>query len=132
MSRPGMERRAEHFAAAFGWYRCWEESASLVVDPTEFMSEMDASRSGSMSGSRHGLSGSRHSIGSGSRHGLKGSRHGKGRSLGFRSTTNSKSQAFQDISSNLTGTGRDGAKSKSSKWSELLTPPILLENSPTM
>jgi hypothetical protein len=127
MSRPGMERRAEHFAAAFGWYRCWEESSTLVVDPSEFMVD----GGGSMSGSRHGLGGSRHGLG-GSRHSLKGSRHGKGRSLGFRSTTSSKSQAFQDISSNLTGSGRDGAKSKSSKWSELLTPPILLENSPTM
>lgn len=127
MSRPGMERRAEHFAAAFGWYRCWEESSTLVVDPSEFMIEMDASN---MSGSRHGsLSGSRHGLGS-SRHSLKGSRHGKGRSLGFRSTTSSKSQAFQEISSNLTGA--TGAKSKTSKWSELLTPPILLENSPTM
>jgi hypothetical protein len=126
MSRPGMERRAEHFAAAFGWYRCWEESSTLVVDPIEFMVEGGAS---SMSGSRHGLGGSRHGLGS-SRHSLKGSRHGKGRSLGFRSTTSSKSQAFQEISSNLTGA--TGAKSKTSKWSELLTPPILLENSPTM
>jgi hypothetical protein len=125
MSRPGMERRAEHFAAAFGWYRCWEESSTLVVDPIEFMVEGGAS----MSGSRHGLGGSRHGLGS-SRHSLKGSRHGKGRSLGFRSTTSSKSQAFQEISSNLTGA--TGAKSKTSKWSELLTPPILLENSPTM
>jgi hypothetical protein len=125
MSRPGMERRAEHFAAAFGWYRCWEESSTLVVDPIEFMVEGSAG----ISGSRHGLGGSRHGLGS-SRHSLKGSRHGKGRSLGFRSTTSSKSQAFQEISSNLTGA--TGAKSKTSKWSELLTPPILLENSPTM
>jgi hypothetical protein len=132
MSRPGMERRAESFAAAFGWYRCWEEISSLVVDPSEYMLDMDSSSRGSAAGSRHGaLSGSRHGI-SGSRHGLRGSRHGKGRSLGFRATTPSMSQAFQDISSNLTG-GRDAtAKSKSSKWSELLTPPILLENNPTM
>lgn len=128
MSRPGMERRAESFAAAFGWYRCWDESNTLLVDPIEFLIEMDTAGRGG-SGSRHGLSGSRHGLG-GSRHGLRGSRHGKGRSLGFRATTSSKSQAFQDLSSNLTGSNaRDG--SKSSKWSELLTPPILLENSST-
>ena len=131
MSRPGMERRAESFAAAFGWYRCWEESSALLVEPSDFLIDMDASGRGSVSsGSRHGLSGSRHGLG-GSRHGLRGSRHGKGRSLGFRATTSSKSQAFQELSTNLTGSAASVGGIRSSKWSELLTPPMLLENAPT-
>ena len=28
----GMERRAEAFTAAFGWYRCWDENAALVSE----------------------------------------------------------------------------------------------------
>jgi exocyst complex component 6 len=123
----GSERYAEAIAVAFGWYRCWEDGSSLLVDPSEFA--MD-DRSGT--GSRQGLSGSRHGMG-GSRHGIRNSRHGSSagpkKSLGFRASTNSRSQAYQEITSTL------GAVSKvshqSSLWTELLVPAILFSNSPT-
>jgi hypothetical protein len=52
MAPPGMERRAQALAVAFGWYRCWEETAPLLVDVTEL--NLDAGLSGSRHGSRHG------------------------------------------------------------------------------
>lgn len=33
--REGMQRKAEAFGAAFGWYRCWDENASLGVEVTD-------------------------------------------------------------------------------------------------
>jgi exocyst complex component 6 len=124
-----VERRAEAIATAFGWYRCWVDNSSLLVDPIEFA---DFESNQSTSASRHGLSGSRHGLG-GSRHGLRGglggSRHGKGRTLGFRATTSSRSQAYQEISSTL---GTAAVKStQRSKWCDLLTPEILNNDSPT-
>ena len=47
---PGMERRAEAFASAFGWYRCWEEEASLMLNADDYTAS-EASRGG-LSGSR--------------------------------------------------------------------------------
>ena len=129
IEREGVERRAEAIASAFGWYRCWVENSTLLVDTAEFADAVDGK---SFSGSRHGLSGSRHggSRHGGSRHGLRGSRHGKGRSLGFRATTSSRSQAYQEISSTLAPTG--GVKSmQRSKWCDLLTPEVLNDNTPT-
>jgi hypothetical protein len=123
----GMERRAEAIATAFGWYRCWDDNQALLVDPAEFQFDTEASRSNSLTGSRSGLSGSRHGL-SGSRHGLRGSRHGK-RSLGFRSSTNSRSQAFQDMSSTL-GQSAGAVASQGSKWADLLIPPILQNKGP--
>ena len=121
----GMERRAEAFAAAFGWYRCWEDTSDLLVDPSEFNFDADGNRSG-LSGSRHGLSGSRHGL-SGSRHGLRGSRHGK-RSLGFRATTSSRSPAFQEITSTLGSAASTLQPAQGSKWADLLIPSILLDS----
>jgi len=129
----GSERYAEAIAVAFGWYRCWEDGSSLLVDPAEYAMDISADSSGrSKSGSRHGLSGSRHGL-SGSRHGLRGSRHGKPKSLGFRSTTSSRSQAFQDLSSTLgaTTTRTVGATNQTSLWAELLMPAILLSKTAT-
>jgi hypothetical protein len=115
-SKMGMERRAETIASAFGWYRCWEDTAALLVDPVEFQVDGDPSKAG-LSGSRHGLGGSRH--------GLRGSRHGK-RTLGFRASTSSRSQAFQDISSTLGQAGAAAlASAATSKWADLLLPSIL-------
>jgi len=127
----GSERYAEAIAVAFGWYRCWDDGSSLLIDPSEYA--MDESKnSGGMDasgrpagGSRHGLSGSRHGL-SGSRHGLRSSRHGAKKSLGFRASTNSRSQAFQDISSTLGTATRTNAANQTSMWAELLVPAILL------
>lgn len=120
----GCERYAEAIATAFGWYRCWEDGSNLLVDPAEFAMDMEGSGRGT--GSRHGaLSGSRHGL-TGSRHGLRNSRHGKGRSLGFRATTSSRSQAFQEIKSNLGATGVTKPSNQASLWAELLLPQMLL------
>lgn len=127
-SKMGMERRAEALASSFGWYRCWDDNSELLVDPSEFQFDGDGSARSGLSGSRHGLSGSRHGLG-GSRHGLRGSRHGRGRSLGFRATTSSRSQAFQDITSTLGTTAAVKASSQSSKWADLLIPSILSASS---
>lgn len=123
-SKLGMERRAEAIASAFGWYRCWDDASALGVDPTEFAFDGDGSVRTGLSGSRHG---SRHGGGlSGSRHGLRGSRHGR-KTLGFRATTSSRSQAFQDITSTLGTSASVKASNQGSKWAELLIPAILLE-----
>ncbi|VEU41209.1 unnamed protein product [Pseudo-nitzschia multistriata] len=113
---PGMDRRAEAFASAFGWYRCWDEDVSLLVDPSDFSSAPDDMGRGL----------------SGSRHGLGGSRHGKRGSLGFRAKAKG---GLESISSGLTSTGASVRKLKGSdeksKWAALLTPPILFDNVPT-
>lgn len=117
LEQEGIVRKAESLAAAFGWYRCWDGQADLLVDVAAIMAATgDPSTLGSRHGSRHG----------GSRHGT--SRHGKGRSLGFRATTSSKSQAFAELSSTLTGTlGTSTVAATTSQWNELLHPPILYE-----
>ena len=112
-TQPGMERRAEAFAAAFGWYRCWDISSTLLVDPSEFLLQ-DGSRN--LSGSRHGLSGSNHGNGS-----QRGSR-----TLGFRASAGSSAKNFRELSLG-SGSGSD----KHSRWAALLTPSILFEDSST-
>mmetsp|Transcript_23686 Transcript_23686/g.66894 ORF Transcript_23686/g.66894 Transcript_23686/m.66894 type:complete len:1183 (+) Transcript_23686:65-3613(+) len=119
-SAPGMDRRAESFASAFGWYRCWEESATLLVDATDFASG-DLTTGRGLSGSRHGLTGSKH--------GLGGSRHGKGRTLGFKASRQSQTRGLE-LGANALSKSKGSEKEKS-KWSELLTPSILFENSAT-
>jgi hypothetical protein len=112
---PGMERRAEAFASAFGWYRCWDESCTLLVDPSDFATGSDLTGQGLSSDSRHGLGGSRHAA-------------SKGRSLGFKSRP---SQASTGLSlTAATGQKTNGEKEKG-KWVILLTPPILLDDTPT-
>ena len=105
------------FASAFGWYRCWDENISLLVDPSDFASAPDDMGRG-LSGSRHGLGGSRHS---------------KGRSLGFRAKATG---GMETMTSSLTSSGVGGSRlnkgdSDKSKWTALLTPPILFDNIPT-
>jgi hypothetical protein len=114
----GMERRAEAFATAFGWYRCWETNDRLLVDPSDYSSPVLKGMSG---GSSHGRGGSSH--------GLSGSQHGKGggRSLGFRA----KSQRTADRGLTTASTAKNTNKDGKSQWAVLLTPEILFENSPT-
>ena len=105
------------FASAFGWYRCWDESIALLVDPSDFASAPDDMGKGLSS----------------SRHGLGGSRHGKGRSLGFRAKAMG---GVDNVTSGLTqGVGAGGKQVKGgdgrSKWATLLTPPILFDDIPT-
>ncbi|GFH51614.1 hypothetical protein CTEN210_08090 [Chaetoceros tenuissimus] len=101
----GVERRAEAFATAFGWYRCWNETASLDVDEGKAAEDESLGRSGH--GSTHGN--------------LGGSRHG--RSLNFRAS-NRRDGAITYRS------GRGGAK-ENSPWAATLIPSILFNDSPT-
>ena len=118
MAPPGMKRRAEAFAAAFGWYRCWDENALLYVDVTELNVDQ-------------GLSGSRHG---GSRHG--GSRHGKNKgNLSFRGTqARSGAQGRRELTlgggkgSNTRSTTSSKGGGGQSSWAPLLTPAVLFEN----
>ena len=113
---------SEAIAAAFGYYRCWPLSNDpLLVDPVDYANVA----AGNDSGSRHGTGGL-----SGSRHGLRSSRHGKGRTLGFRATTSSRSQTFQELSSNL-GTNVATINKGKSPWEELLTASVLWEGKPS-
>ncbi|CAJ1940370.1 unnamed protein product [Cylindrotheca closterium] len=110
---PGMERRAEAFASAFGWYRCWDESVTLLVDPSDYAAIAESNKG--MSGSAHG----------GSRHGMGGSRHGRS-SLGFRAKTARTNQGLT-----TTSTAKKTTNDERSNWAALLTPEVLFENSPT-
>ena len=106
----GMQRRAEAFASAFGWYRCWEENASLMVDPSDYAT-MDM------------VKGLPDGVDSSGRQGMGGSRFGRS-SLGFRAKR----------SSGLTQKASTASKGKSddkSKWAPLLTPEILFGNAAT-
>jgi len=113
MAPPGMERRAEAFASAFGWYRCWDETVTLMVDPNDYAT---ADMGRGLSASRHG--GSKHG-------GLGGSRHGDKKSLGFRAKSG-KGGMEQITQSTNKNTINENQKSK---WAPLLTPAILFENS---
>lgn len=140
----GSERYVEAIAVAMGWYRCWEDGSALLVDPFEYLVDgggggMDGSSRGT-GASRHGLSGSRHGLSGNSRHGLRASRHGPGsatkKSLGFRASTNSRSQAYQETMTSALGTAAGAGNNKvtiqtTSLWTELLLPNILLSVSPT-
>lgn len=112
----GMERRAEAIASAFGWYRCWDETVSLMVDPSDYAS---ADMGRGLSSSRHGAA----------RQGMTGSRHGEKRSLGFRAKVG---MGGMEQMSQSTNKAMYNAKDREkSKWSPLLTPGILFENSST-
>uniref|UniRef100_A0A7S1VSC7 Uncharacterized protein n=1 Tax=Grammatophora oceanica TaxID=210454 RepID=A0A7S1VSC7_9STRA len=110
---PGMERRTEAFAAAFGWYRCWEENASLLVDVSKYDESLPP----------EGLSGSAHG------RGLSGSRHGR-RTLGFRARETNRGANPRH---NLSVSKKDSAtkKDQHSAWASLLVPSVLFEDSPT-
>jgi len=60
----GVQRKAESFAAAFGWYRCWDENASLGVEVTE---EQKKTAKAASKGSKFSTGGSKFSLGSVSR-----------------------------------------------------------------
>jgi len=111
LALPGVERRAEGFAMAFGWYRCWEANAPLLVDLTD------------MNVVEPGLSGSRH--------GLGGSRHGRsGRTLSFRARDSSRSGANLGVA-RPSGSSGSTTERKRSPWATLLTPSIIFKDSPT-
>lgn len=111
LALPGVERRAEGFAMAFGWYRCWEANAPLLVDLTD------------MNVPEPGLTGSRH--------GLGGSRHGRsGRTLSFRARDSSRSGANLGVARPSGAQGASGER-KRSPWATLLTPAIIFKDSPT-
>ena len=119
----GIVRKAEALAAAFGWYRCWDAQAELLVDAQALLASTAAgggSSIGMTGGSQHG---SRHG---GSRHGRTSSRHGKTRSLGFKASTSSKSPAFAELTSTLAG-GGSAADANNSQWNELIHPTILYQ-----
>jgi hypothetical protein len=114
IASPGMERRAEAFASGFGWYRCWDETVSLMVDPSDYAT---ADMGRGLSSSRHG----------GSKHGTGGSRHGDSRrSLGFRAKAGGG--GLEQIT---TKNSQNATEKQKSKWAPLLTPAILFDNSPS-
>lgn len=127
LSNMGMERRAEAFATAFGWYRCWNENSPLDVEEvraagTDGDGGYGASRHGrSMNRSGHGAPRSNSLSRSG--HGnLGGSRHG--RSLNFRASHR------RDGSLTLR-TGTAGRTKEHSPWAEILIPSVLFSDVPT-
>jgi hypothetical protein len=139
-SKSGLERRAEAFACAFGWYRCWDEHASLDVE------ESKLSRAGAESGIAHSV----HGILNRSGHGMNRSGHGSirsgsshGRSLGFRAgaAAGQISSHRRDASLSLgrsahglnSRTGRDmaGQRRERPQWATFLTPAALFEDAPT-
>eukprot|EP00934_Nitzschia_sp_Nitz4_P002496 Nitzschia sp. Nitz4//scaffold2_size372955//344230//347646//NITZ4_000476-RA/size372955-processed-gene-0.140-mRNA-1//-1//CDS//3329546937//2486//frame0 len=111
--QPGMERRAEAFASAFGWYRCWDETVSLMVDPSDYASA-DMGR---------GLSSDRQAA---TRQSMTSSKHGEKKSLGFRAKVGKG--GMEQMSQSINKATNELEKSK---WAPLLTPAILFENSPT-
>jgi exocyst complex component 6 len=110
---PGMGRRAEAFASAFGWYRCWDENSDLLVDVSAIADETVAP--GGLSGSRHGR---------------------QGRTLGFRARESARgssqagSRRDMAVRGSIVGGGGDGDMVHS-QWGALLTPSILFEDAPT-
>jgi exocyst complex component 6 len=110
MTRLGMARRAEAFALAFGWYRCWDESAPLMVDIHELNLHVENQN---LSGSRHG-----------------GSRHGKRGNLSFRGA-NRAPPTGTIASKQQMVVSKDGSDQAHSSWATLLTPPILFHDYPT-
>lgn len=120
LSGMGMERRAEAFATAFGWYRCWNENSPLDVEEVRAAgSDGDGGFGRSAHGNRsaHGLPSNKSAHGS-----LGGSRHG--RSLNFRASHR------RDGSLTLrTGTG--GRTKEHSPWANVLTPAVLFQDVPT-
>ena len=120
VAKLGMERRAEAFSSAFGWYRCWEEDDPLEVEElhTDGPSGDPLSRSG------HALNRSGHSLNR-SGHGLQTSSSRHGRSLGYRS-----SQRRDDSLTRQSGAGGGKGKKTISQWSMALTPSVLFDNTP--
>mmetsp|Transcript_5135 Transcript_5135/g.9750 ORF Transcript_5135/g.9750 Transcript_5135/m.9750 type:complete len:1274 (+) Transcript_5135:102-3923(+) len=113
-SNMGVGRKAEAFASAFGWYRCWSEYAPLDVDEGKAAEDEDRfGRSSHGNRSSHGISRSGHGN-------LGGSRHG--RSLNFRASHR------RDASLSF----RTGVKDREqSAWSSTLIPAVLLDDTPT-
>jgi len=147
----GMQRRAEAFASAFGWYRCWEEEDSLEVE--ESKNDIDGGNGGKnesgMNRSGHGLSTSGHSVNmllSRSGHQSSSARHG--RSLSYKAShKRDTSLTFRsgggrggDVAGNNNngGNGRGiggsrggrGGKKEHTQWSVALTPSALFEDAP--
>lgn len=50
----GVERRAEAFVSAFGWYRCWDENVDLDVEIDVFLARTGANDSEVTGGTSHG------------------------------------------------------------------------------
>ncbi len=122
VSGMGMERRAEAFASAFGWYRCWEEDELLEVEELRQEGGGDAlTRSG------HGLSRSGHSLIRTSSHGggLQKSSSRQGISLSYRASFRS-----DDMFNSRSGGNVGSGKKTPSQWSIALTPSVLFDDAP--
>ena len=117
-SMDGMERRAEAFASAFGYYRCWDSNAPLMVDISDL--NLETTGASSLLGSRHG----------GSRHGRGPGGGGGGKSLSFRGSQRGAGGGNKDnpVSVGITAEGKERARAT---WAAVLTPHILFDDSPT-
>ena len=101
----GIERRAEAFVCAFGWYRCWNESVELDVEIDAFLS-----RKGE------------HDNTTGSSNTNRGSK-----TLGFRAGASAgQASTLGRQTARLTPSSQ-----KSFNWEGVLTPAILFEDTPT-
>lgn len=114
LSNMGMARKAEAFASAFGWYRCWNETAPLDVDEGKAIEDEDKfGRSNHGNRSSHGPNRSSHGN-------LGGSRHG--RSLNFRASHRRDGSISYRVGS---------SDREQSAWSSILIPAVLLDVTPT-
>ena len=100
----GINRRAEAFVSAFGWYRCWDESEELDVEIDTFLARKGESEQAGVSG---------------------GTSHGSTKTLGFRAGAAAGQASTRDL------LGRKTTRQTSSSWGCVLTPAVLLEDSPT-
>jgi len=99
----GVERRAEAFVSAFGWYRCWDENADLDVEIDVFLARTgDNAQMGVSGGTNQGT-----------------------KTLGFRAGAAAGQASSRDL------LGRQTTRQTSSSWGIVLTPSILFEDSPT-
>mmetsp|Transcript_9348 Transcript_9348/g.13696 ORF Transcript_9348/g.13696 Transcript_9348/m.13696 type:complete len:1256 (+) Transcript_9348:48-3815(+) len=117
----GMERRAEAFASAFGWYRCWDENATIDVETGDDSNQGSGSRHGFNNRSGHGSNRSGHG------------RRGSSSSLSFRAGASAGQISTKRDLSIGRNSGRGGSKGPKSysQWATLLTPPTLFEDAPT-
>ena len=115
----GMERRAEAFASAFGWYRCWDEADTLDVE--ELQDGLSSGDPLSRSGHAIGRSNSMKRSG----HGLQTSSSRLGLSLSYRAAYR-KDEPLNSKAGIKVGGGKKGP----SQWSVALTPAVLFNDSP--
>ena len=98
----GVERRAEAFVSAFGWYRCWDENVELDVEIDVFLARTGDNDTEISGGTSQGT-----------------------KTLGFRAGAAAGQASSRDL------LGRQSTRQMSSTWGSVLTPSIFFDDSPT-